>query len=71
MEKNNLTITILTFFSSGKIDWPRHIDPVAKDLIKKFLVQVILMEIVILIIEILTISIAIANPVINPPPPQY
>ena len=25
---------------SGKIDWPRHIDPVAKDLIKKFLVQV-------------------------------
>ena len=24
---------------SGKIDWPRHIDPVAKDLIKKFLVQ--------------------------------
>ena len=23
----------------GKIDWPRHIDPVAKDLIKKFLVQ--------------------------------
>ena len=25
---------------SGKIEWPRHIDPVAKDLIKKFLVQV-------------------------------
>ena len=24
---------------SGKIDWPRHIDPVAKDLIKKFLVS--------------------------------
>ena len=24
---------------SGKIDWPRHVDPVAKDLIKKFLVQ--------------------------------
>jgi serine/threonine protein kinase len=24
---------------SGKIDWPRHIDPVAKDLIKKLLVQ--------------------------------
>ena len=24
---------------SGKIEWPRHIDPVAKDLIKKFLVQ--------------------------------
>merc|ERR1719382_1467480 len=23
----------------GKIDWPRHIDPLAKDLIKKFLVQ--------------------------------
>lgn len=24
---------------AGKIDWPRHIDPVAKDLIKKLLVQ--------------------------------
>ncbi|XP_076312013.1 cAMP-dependent protein kinase catalytic subunit 3-like isoform X2 [Tachypleus tridentatus] len=24
---------------AGKIEWPRHIDPVAKDLIKKFLVQ--------------------------------
>ncbi|XP_076323842.1 cAMP-dependent protein kinase catalytic subunit 3-like isoform X2 [Tachypleus tridentatus] len=24
---------------AGKLDWPRHIDPVAKDLIKKFLVQ--------------------------------
>ncbi|XP_063704204.1 cAMP-dependent protein kinase catalytic subunit 3 [Culicoides brevitarsis] len=24
---------------SGKIDWPRHIDPVAKDLLKKLLVQ--------------------------------
>jgi len=24
---------------SGKIEWPRHVDPVAKDLIKKFLVQ--------------------------------
>ena len=53
------------FFTSGKIDWPRHIDPVAKDLIKKFLVQVILIAIVILIIKILTISIAIANPIIN------
>ena len=62
----NLTIKMLTFFfTSGKIDWPRHIDPVAKDLIKKFLVQVILIAIVILIIEILTISIAIANPIIN------
>ena len=56
------------FFTSGKIDWPRHIDPVAKDLIKKFLVQVIiLIAIVILIIEILTISIAIAKPIINSP----
>ncbi len=25
---------------SGKIEWPRHVDPVAKDLIKKLLVQV-------------------------------
>lgn len=24
---------------SGKIEWPKHIDPVAKDLIKKLLVQ--------------------------------
>ena len=24
---------------AGKIEWPRHIDPVAKDLIKKLLVQ--------------------------------
>lgn len=24
---------------SGKIEWPRHIDPVAKDLLKKLLVQ--------------------------------
>lgn len=23
----------------GKIEWPRHIDPVAKDLLKKLLVQ--------------------------------
>jgi hypothetical protein len=26
---------------SGKIEWPRHVDPVAKDLIKKLLVQVV------------------------------
>ena len=32
---------IIKTYNSGKIDWPRHIDPVAKDLIKKFLVQVI------------------------------
>ena len=32
---------IIKTYISGKIDWPRHIDPVAKDLIKKFLVQVI------------------------------
>jgi serine/threonine protein kinase len=24
---------------AGKIEWPRHLDPVAKDLIKKLLVQ--------------------------------
>lgn len=24
---------------SGKIEWPKHLDPVAKDLIKKLLVQ--------------------------------
>lgn len=24
---------------SGKIEWPRHMDPVAKDLVKKLLVQ--------------------------------
>ena len=24
---------------AGKIEWPRHIDPVAKDLVKKLLVQ--------------------------------
>ena len=36
---------------SGKIDWPRHIDPVAKDLIKKFLVQVDLIIFIITIIK--------------------
>ena len=24
---------------AGKIDWPRHMDPIAKDLVKKLLVQ--------------------------------
>lgn len=24
---------------SGKIEWPKHLDPIAKDLIKKLLVQ--------------------------------
>ena len=47
---------------SGKIDWPRHIDPVAKDLIKKFLVQVLWIVIVIVIVIQFTITIMTAGP---------
>ena len=45
-----ILIMIEIIIVSGKIDWPRHIDPVAKDLIKKFLVQV---DPIILIITII------------------